>query len=264
MIGGAYHYRPARERALIGSKSTDGARLRLLTWNIGYADLEDETRAHDADLDAVAETILRQNADAVALQELTGAPQLQKLLGLLKGRYRGEIAQVGGGVDRLEAILTKVSLGARFANVPAARKNAIAATFPFGPKRAAITFISAHADAFYASRRRAYAEDLADWSNRQQNGQLIFIGGDFNFELSRRNESNLYTDNLKHDSEAYSHLLQSFRDLAREAGDTAINDRRIDYLFGPPESVILRSAQVLRAAAVGRMDHWPVLVEVAL
>ena len=42
--------------------------LRLLTWNIGYAEDEDDTRAHGIDLPAVAELILRQDADAVALQ----------------------------------------------------------------------------------------------------------------------------------------------------------------------------------------------------
>ena len=42
-----------------------------MTWNIGYAELEDETRAHDKDFRAVAELILRQQPDAVALQELT-------------------------------------------------------------------------------------------------------------------------------------------------------------------------------------------------
>lgn len=264
MIGGAYHFRPARERSVIGGKTTEGSRLRLMTWNVGYAELEEDSRAHDQDLAAVAETILQQDPDAIALQELTGAGQLKILLGLLKNQYRGEIAAAGGGVDRLEAILVKTSLGGRFAKVPAARKFAVAATFPFGPDKREVTFVSAHADAFYAARRRAYAEDLTDWTQNQPAASLIFIGGDFNFELSRRDESHLYSDNLKHDSEAYSHLLQTFRDLARDAGDTAINDRRIDYLFGPAEAVLFRSAQVLRGAAVGRMDHWPVVVEVAL
>ncbi|MBV9209527.1 MAG: hypothetical protein JOZ52_02795, partial [Acidobacteria bacterium] len=55
-----------------------------------------------------------------------------------------------------------------------------------------------------------------------------------------------------------------FRDLGLDSGDTAINDRRIDYIFAPPERALLRRAQVLRDAAVGRMDHWPLVVEVAL
>ena len=50
----------------------------------------------------------------------------------------------------------------------------------------------------------------------------------------------------------------------REAGKTALNDRRIDYIFGQPEVALLRRAEVLRDTAVGKMDHWPLLVEVAL
>ncbi len=88
------------------------------------------------------------------------------------------------------------------------------------------------------------------------------IGGDFNFELKAANETNLYTDNLKYDSESYSQILRSFRDLGRDAGDTAINDRRIDYIFGPTGLEQVGRVEVLRNAAVGRMDHWPLLVEV--
>ena len=261
MIGGAYHFQPGRERALVGSKTTDGPRLRLLTWNIGYADMEPDTRAHTKDLEAVADAILQQDPDAVALQELTGPEQLKILLGYLKQRYQGAVAPAAGGADRVEAVLVKTP-SARFANVAAGGKFAIATTFTFGPKE--VTLVSAHADAFAAAKRRAYTEGVTDWTRQRPATTLVFVAGDFNFELSPRDESHLYTDNLKHDSEAYSHLLAYFRDLGRDAGDTAINDRRIDYIFGPSEAVLLRRAEVLRAAAVGRMDHWPVLIEVAL
>jgi endonuclease/exonuclease/phosphatase family metal-dependent hydrolase len=74
----------------------------------------------------------------------------------------------------------------------------------------------------------------------------------------------IYTDDVKHDSESYSNILRSFHDLGREAGDTAINDRRIDYVFGPARIERAKRAEVLRNAAVGRMDHWPLVVEVGL
>jgi endonuclease/exonuclease/phosphatase family metal-dependent hydrolase len=101
---------------------------------------------------------------------------------------------------------------------------------------------------------------LVDWA--QEQAPQVFIAGDFNFELKAANETNLYTDNLKHDSESYSHILRSFRDLGRNAGDTAINDRRIDYVFGPMKLQRVGRVAVLRNAAVGRMDHWPLVVEV--
>src|SRR6478672_4095320 len=106
MIVGAVHFAEPRESEERSSSADVVHSLRLLTWNIGYAELEDDTRAHDKDLPAVAELILRQDADAVALQELTGNAQLNRLLGLLKGKYRGAVAQQGKG-DRFEAVLVK-------------------------------------------------------------------------------------------------------------------------------------------------------------
>jgi endonuclease/exonuclease/phosphatase family metal-dependent hydrolase len=261
MIAFAIRFDPSRSRSLLGSGSRDGPHLRLLTWNIGYAELEDDSRAHNKDLRAVADTILSNDPDAVALQELTGPEQLNTLLGYLHKRYQGAIAPAGDG-DRVDAMLVKGG-GARFEHFATEKKYAVAATLHL-PKSAEIIFVSAHADAFKAERRRVFVGDLIDWARARPSGSMVFIGGDFNFELKAKDESHLYTDNVKNDSEAYSYILKYFRDLGREAGHTAVDDRRIDYIFGPPESVALRRAEVLRDAAVGQMDHWPVLIEVAL
>src|SRR5882762_3065482 len=90
---GAFVVEPGRVREPANESSANGPdengkRLRLLSWNIGYGDLEQETRAHDDDLQAVAKLILDKDADAVALQELTGADQLKLLLAQLHNRYR--------------------------------------------------------------------------------------------------------------------------------------------------------------------------------
>ena len=124
--------------------------------------------------------------------------------------------------------------------------------------------MSAHADAFNAARRRSFTGEVVDWARERPANAIVFIAGDFNFEVNTRDRSNLFTDNLKHDSEAYSYVLKYFRDLGRDAGWTALNERRIDYIFGPPEVALLRRAEVLKGAAVGHMDHWPLLIEVAL
>jgi len=255
MIAGAVHFAEPRASENHNSASKSPNSLRLLTWNIGYAELEDDTRAHDKDLPAVADVILRENPDAVALQELTGKAQLNNLLKLLNGEYRGAVAQQGRG-DRFEAVLVK-DAGATFTPVPVGDRYALAAAF-----RSQVVLVSAHADAFNAARRRTYTEALMDWAQARAQSATVFVAGDFNFELKAGNESNLYTDNLKHDSESYSHILGSFRDLGRAAGDTAINDRRIDYIFGPTKLKDIGRVEVLRYAAVGRMDHWPLLVEV--
>jgi len=260
----------------------EGRRLRLLSWNIGNGDLESETRAHSEDLPIVAQVIMDNDPDAVALQELTGEDQLRLLLAHLKNRYRGYVCSPGSA-DRTDAVLIKdnggsgrgdrsgrqdhnahIDLGVRFDDVPAGDRFAAAATFRLHKDFPEIVLVSAHADAFSASRRRTFAADVVDWARSQTNAAIAFIAGDFNFEVSTRNKTNLFTDDAKHDSESYAYLLKYFRDLGRDAGETSINDRRIDYIFGPPEIVALHRAEVLRGIAVGRMDHWPLLVEVAL
>ncbi|MDX6386176.1 MAG: hypothetical protein QOK48_3749 [Blastocatellia bacterium] len=262
MIGSAIRFDPSRKRTLLAGSPADGPHLRLLTWNIGYAELEDDSRAHTEDLRAVAETILSNDPDAVTLQELTGPGQLKLLLGYLRGRYKGAVAPLGNS-DRAAAVLVKDS-AARFEPVPADGKYGIAAVFHLRPQLPEVLLVSAHADAFRSSRRRVFTGDVVEWTrNRAPAGAVVFIGGDFNFELEAKDESHLYTNNLKDDSEAYSYTLKYFRDLGREAGNTAVNDRRIDYVFGPPETVLLRRAEVLRGAGVAQMDHSPLLVEVA-
>jgi len=260
MIAGAVHFAQPPQSEKISSSTEVSHSLRLLTWNIGYAELEDDTRAHDKDLPAVAEVILRQDPDAVALQELTGNTQLNSLLGLLHGKYRGAVAQQGKG-DRFEAVLVKDS-SATFIPVAVGARYAIGASFRPLKEKPEVLLLSAHTDAFNAARRRTYTEGLIDWVQARAQSSEVFIAGDFNFELRAANETNLYTDNLKHDSESYNLILRHFQDLGRAAGDTAINDRRIDYIFGPPELEQGR-VEVLRHAAVGRMDHWPLLVEVS-
>ena len=262
MILGAVHFAQPHESER-GDVSGKVVRpFRLLTWNIGYAELEDDTRAHDKDLPAIAEVIMRQDPDAVALQEVTGNAQLEVLLGLLHGKYQGGVAQQEN-TDRFEAVLVKDS-GARFLPVPVGDRYALGVSFKPRDGTQPVILVSAHADAFNAARRRTYTEALIDWAAARAPSSDVFIAGDFNFELKAANESNLYTDNLKHDSESYSHILRSFRDLGRAAGDTAINDRRIDYVFGPLKLEQTGRVEVLRNAAVGRMDHWPLVVEVGL
>jgi endonuclease/exonuclease/phosphatase family metal-dependent hydrolase len=270
----AFVVEPERSRELKseGSHPQDGKRLRLLSWNIGNGDLESETRAHTEDLPAVAQVIIDNQPDAVALQELTGEDQLNVLLRHLKNQYRGYVNSRGSG-DRVEAVLVKNhgdgsdhpkrgEATVLFNDVSSGDKFAAAATFRLHLDFPQVVLVSAHADAFNAARRRAFVTDVVDWTRARNTSELAFIAGDFNLEVSTRNKNNLFTDDAKHDSESYAYLLKYFRDLALKAGETSINDRRIDYVFGLPTTVSLSRAEVLRGAAVGRMDHWPLLIEV--
>lgn len=271
----AFVLEPERTRELKGEGShlQPVKRLRLLSWNIGNGDLESDSRAHAEDLSAVAQVILDNQPDAVALQELTGEDQLNLLLGHLKNHYRGYVNSRGSS-DRVEAVLVKNHSDETdhpkrgeeevlFNDVPSGDRFAAAATFRLHPDFPKVVLVSAHADAFNAARRRAFVTDVVDWTRSSLNtSELAFIAGDFNLEVSTRNKNNLFTDDARHDSESYAYLLKYFRDLTLEAGVTSINDRRIDYIFGLPATVSLSRAEVLRGAAVGRMDHWPLLIEV--
>jgi endonuclease/exonuclease/phosphatase family metal-dependent hydrolase len=266
---GAFFVKPTREHEITNEsgaeQSRDNKHLRILTWNIGNGNLESDTRAHSEDLPAVARVILANDADAVALQELTGEDQLKLLLTHLKNRYRGYVCSKGNS-DRLDAVVIRTGSegSAIFEDVPAGDHFAAAATFRLQKDSPEIYLVSAHADAFSASRRRGFSEDVTDFvRNRWEKSGLMFVTGDFNFEVSTRNKNNLFTDDAKQDSESYAYLLKYFRDLGRNAGETAINNRRIDYVFGPTKTVSVHRAEVLRDATVGTMDHWPLLVEVA-
>jgi endonuclease/exonuclease/phosphatase family metal-dependent hydrolase len=278
---GAFVVNPARSQngeSNANGRDEDGRRLRLLSWNIGNGDLESETRAHDEDLAAVARVILDNEVDAVALQELTGADQLKLLLAHLNNRYHG-YASRRGSADRVEVVLVKNRDGQGdpsgpgkragrsddrvvFHDVPAGNRSAAAAVFRLAQDSPEILLVSAHADAFSAAARRTFAADVVDWTRSHTKTELAFVAGDFNFEVSTRNKNNLFTDDAKHDSETYAYLLKYFRDLGLDAGETSINDRRIDYVFGPAATISIRRTEVLRTAAVGHMDHWPLLIEV--
>jgi endonuclease/exonuclease/phosphatase family metal-dependent hydrolase len=262
MLSAAVLLQPSRQRSLLGARGQDRPQLKLMSWNIGYGDLETETRARNEDLPAVAKIILDNNPDAVALQELTGEKQLKLLLKHLKNRYRGQVSSPGAA-DRVAAVLVRDRI-VNFTDIPAGDRFAVAASFRLGRELPAIVFISAHADAFSSARRRTFGGDVVDWAQSRSGKEIALIAGDLNLEVSVRNKTNLFTDDAKNDSETYGYFSKYFRDLGRDAGETSINDRRIDYVFGATETVTLRRAEVLRGTAIGRMDHWPLLVEVGV
>jgi len=122
-----------------------------MTWNIGYAELEDDSRAHTKDLQAVPETILRNDPEAVALQELTGAEQLKILLGYLHGRY-------GEQWRRRATLIASTRCWSRIAMLVLnpcrqTENSQLPHRFHPRPDLPKIVFVSAHA-IFSAARRR--------------------------------------------------------------------------------------------------------------
>ena len=259
MLLASFLFAPEQQRAISSNKNETG-QLRLMTWNIGNGHLESDSRAHNEDLAAVAQVILSNDPDAVALQELTGEDQLKILLTHLNNRYRG-YARRSGNADRVTGVLVK-DRSVQFRDVPLGRRFASAAVFQFHRNSPEIVFISVHAVTFSSSSRRNLTADAVDWCRDNTRGQIAFLAGDFNLEVSTKKPNDLFTDDAKNDSESYSYILKYFSDLGRDAGETAASHRRIDYIFGPRERATLRRAEVLRGSAIGRMDHWPLVVDV--
>ena len=259
MLAASFLFAPEQPRSIHSNKN-EISQLRLMTWNIGNGHLEFETRARNEDISAVAQVILNNDPDAVALQELTGEDQLKILLRHLKNRYRGYAGSSGKG-DRVTAVLVK-NRRVKFRDVPLAQRFSAAAVFELHRDLPEIVLISVHADTFSSASRRNLTADVVDWSRDFGRGQTVFIAGDFNFEVSTRKPNDLFTDDAKNDSESYNHILKYFSDFGRDAGETAISNRRIDYIFGPQATVTLRRSEVLKGHAIGRLDHWPLIIDV--
>src|SRR5439155_12727803 len=125
-----------------------------------------------------------------------GDDQLQVLLGHLQNRYQGAVCRFGR-TDRVEAVLVKIKdkdRQPRFEDIPGGDKYALGATFHFRNELPEIVFVSVHADTYSAARRRVYAGDIVDWAKTRPNNAIVFIAGDFNFELKAKGDSNLFTD----------------------------------------------------------------------
>ncbi|HZS45876.1 MAG TPA: endonuclease/exonuclease/phosphatase family protein [Blastocatellia bacterium] len=264
MILGTYYFDPGVDRSIVGQRSKPGVKLKVMTWNIGYADLEEDNRAHNKDIPNIAQVIVDNDPDVIGLQEITGEPQLQMLLRHLNGKYRGAVAPLGDD-DRTVAVLVK-NQSASFETIKTETgRTAIAAHFQLSDDRPPVTFISVHADTYNSKKRRVFVGDIVDWARSKLNTDRVFIAGDFNLEIDPDKPEDLYTDNAKNDSESYNYLLKYFRDLGKDAGYTAVNNRRIDYIFGPSVDVAgVQESRVVSEAAMGKMDHRPLVVDLTL
>jgi len=264
MIAGTFYFNPGVDRTIVGQRNKPGAKLRLMTWNIGYADLDADNRAQNKDIPNIAEVILNNDPDIVALQEITGEAQLQFLLRRLRGKYKGAISPLGND-DRTVAVLAK-DQAAIFETINTETgRTAIATHIKLGEDKPSVTFISAHADAYNSKKRRTFVGDIVDWAQPKLSSDRVLIAGDFNLEVDLEKAEDSYSDNAKNDSESYNYLLKYFRDLGKDAGYTAVNNRRIDYIFGPSVDVAgVQDAKVLSEAAMGKMDHRPLVIDLTL
>jgi endonuclease/exonuclease/phosphatase family metal-dependent hydrolase len=246
-------------------------RLRILTWNVGKIflpfDLRTaDSRASDDDLAHVAGVVRETDPDVVALQELRGREQLDRLLDLLGGGYQGSVPEHEIN-DRRVAIMARAPArdggtsagagpggGLTFRSVVTSTgRSAAAVSLPVeGGARALV--VSIHLDAFNRDLRRVQAEEIVDWANRQPEPE-VFLCGDFNFDIDF-----LEGQEAEHpDLHLYQFMSRTFEDLGRAAGLTTILARRIDYIFARTSGVQAREAHVIPGKRRNLMDHEPVV-----
>ena len=241
-------------------------RLRILTWNVGRVFLPfdqraADSRASDDDLAHIAQVVRETDPDVVALQELKGREQLDRLLDLVGGGYVGTVPERESN-DRRVAVMARVRArdggpddgGPIFRSVTTSTgRSAAAVSLPVtGGARALV--VSLHLDAFDRDLRRVQAEEIVDWTNRQPEPEL-FLCGDFNFDYDF-----LKVQATDHpDLQLYRLLSYSFEDLGRSAGLTTILARRVDYIFARTSGVEVREVRVIPGKRRTLMDHEPVV-----
>lgn len=240
-----------------------GWRVKILTWNLGYAYGKEDSRAQDADLPAVARVIEAERPDVVALQELSGRKQLRALVARLGGVYRGFVDEHGDS-DRFAGILVRAPKMEFRAIRTSTGRNASAAIFRVARSPLAICAISAHAQAWDAAARLVYTEEIIEWV-RERSFDVVFLAGDFNFDVSAgRGGGMVFSGDAATDGKAYAAITRSFRDLGKDGGSTAALGRRIDYVFGLGSKLRVKRVDVLRGKRTGHMDHDPLVVDAVI
>lgn len=226
--------------------------LRVLTWNIGKVYLQRESRASDADLRHVAETILELNPHVVALQELRDRAQLGRLVAALGPGWRGMLPE--DVYDRRAALVVRVP--SRFFPLATSTGRVAQGALIRLPSGLGFAIASLHLDAFDPKRRMVQAEEIVAGLQRQETDHRL-LAGDFNFDTAVAARGTV-------DHDLYRFLTRELTDAAKDAGPTTIVSRRLDYVFFHSGAVVGVQSRVLQDRRINIMDHDPLLVELAL
>jgi endonuclease/exonuclease/phosphatase family metal-dependent hydrolase len=224
--------------------------LRVLTWNIGKVYLRQrESRASDADLGRVAETILELNPHVVALQELKDRAQLGRLVSALGPGWRGMLSE--DAYDRHAALIVRVP--SQFVRLATSTGRVAQGALVQVANGLSFAIASAHLDAFDARRRLVQAEEIVAGLQRQETEDLL-LAGDLNFDTAVAARGSL-------DHDLYRFLSRELVDASRAAGPTTILSHRLDYVFYRSRAISDARARVLQDRRINIMDHHPLLVE---
>ncbi|MGE3806822.1 MAG: endonuclease/exonuclease/phosphatase family protein [Gemmataceae bacterium] len=230
--------------------------LVVLSWNLGTGQPA-STPALDSFLDGVTETILQHEADVVALQEVDGQAQLDRLLARLGPEWRG---QVSGEVPRATAVLTR--LPGKFFAWNKALWYGGPATVRLSVDHGRLEIASVHLPPEQASAARLqYAAWLHDTARLKTNP--VLFAGDLNLDPTGFWDrwSSVFTDSPERDALSLARLASGADDVGRLGSGTAALSRRVDYILVPLAWECV-DYQVLYGQKQGRMDHHPIRVRI--
>jgi endonuclease/exonuclease/phosphatase family metal-dependent hydrolase len=236
--------------------------VRIMTWNIGYADLK-VSPAQDRDMPHIAAVIKEADVDVVALQEQAGAKQLQLLLQLLGAKYAGKT--LGTEQNRGVALLCKL---------PVQEYEILAFDVPWKWKLLAATIMTRAGDCRFrvvscyapagrhATPRRKFAQRLMDYARPSR--IPMFLAGDFNLAPTHLLDryTPFFSDDASLDLKTYAAMTSVCLDCGINAGPTALLNRRVDYVFAVPRQLRIARAEVLSGKRVAAMDHDPLVLTV--
>lgn len=240
------------------------ARLRLLTWNLGRLYLGTrlnrwlglDTRAADGALGHVARVVAQSGVEAVAVQELRGAEQLERLRLHLEACTReawDAAAPERDRGDRRVGLLARRALAPAFAAVKM-RIGRAAQAAVLGADGARWTVAAVHLDAFDDRARAAQVGELLEWARAEARPSLV-LAGDLNLDPAHPAAGAL-------DGTTWRAVTATLRDLGVGAGTTAFGGRRLDYVLAHPG--IAARVEVLRGRRVPLGDHDPLLAALEL
>jgi endonuclease/exonuclease/phosphatase family metal-dependent hydrolase len=226
--------------------------LRVATYNIRNGRAFDGLHSWPFRRWATAATIAELDADIVGLQEVYRFQDryLRRRLPQYDDVWRGR-SRAGRGGEGCPILFRGVRLLSSstrwFEPAVAARFPRIATTCRFEDDDGLFDVTNVHLDAHRARNRRASAEQLVTWLDRDV-PQIVL--GDFNADP---------------DDELFAALR--LRHVEVEGGTAhdftgRVDGRRIDHVLVSDDFAVLEARVVQRAGRLGS-DHWPVVVDLA-
>lgn len=255
-LAGAWEGRPGRDFELVPSPG-----LRVVTWNVGENVLSNAKRGGSplsADAEgAVIETLRALDADVVALQELSGTAQLDRIAAGLGVETK---VVVGQGHGRLVGVIARRGIVPWDGQDPAREERYgidLDLRHPSG-RRLAVRVL--HASAWRAEARNRLIGAAVE-ALLAREADVRILAGDLNLDVDPGARRDIFSDRAHLDVQTYAFLTGQMQDAGLGSGPTAEPDRRLDYVFFAGPALELESCAPWRGRREGKMDHHPLVAD---